>query len=218
MVLRLSQQQTSSSLQTFVSDPNITSQQKLNCLKLLKIILNNLTDPTKVKDKKYRQLRLENDKIKQKLASFPSALAFLTSASVGFVQIIDTVDDKTEPLLRIEESVAVQNLNSIQSSLQEVIHGIDIVTKQQMPAIVATKPTTSKMVEKLSEKQKARILLEQKEKEEKAKDKEERAKNVAMLKQDKHVRQNDPNWKSGVSAACSKSGTGISTFRDRYGE
>jgi len=39
-----------------------------------------------------------------------------------------------------------------------------------------------------------------------------------MIKQDKYVRENDPNWKSGVSAACAKSGTGISTFRDKYGE
>jgi hypothetical protein len=35
---------------------------------------------------------------------------------------------------------------------------------------------------------------------------------VAKLKQDKQ------DWKSGVSAACSKSGTGISTFHDKYGE
>jgi hypothetical protein len=33
-----------------------------------------------------------------------------------------------------------------------------------------------------------------------------RALNVAKLKQNKFVRENDENWKSDVSAACSKSG------------
>lgn len=35
---------------------------------------------------------------------------------------------------------------------------------------------------------------------------------------DKFVRENDENWTSKQSAACVKSGSGISTFRDKYGE
>jgi len=35
---------------------------------------------------------------------------------------------------------------------------------------------------------------------------------------DKYVRENDENWTSKQSAACVKSGDGISTFRDKYGE
>merc|ERR1711862_176010 len=77
---------------------------------------------------------------------------------------------------------------------------------------------SKKAAGELSEKQRARILLEEKQKQEKLIDYEQRKKNVAMIKQDKYVRENDANWKSGVSAACVKSGTGISTFRDKYGE
>eukprot|EP00978_Attheya_sp_CCMP212_P023866 scaffold74006_cov53-Attheya_sp.AAC.1 len=71
---------------------------------------------------------------------------------------------------------------------------------------------------RFTEKQKARDLMEKKRTAEAQDAKRMRALNVAKLKQDKFVRENDENWKSGVSAACAKSGTGISTFRDKYGE
>ena len=35
---------------------------------------------------------------------------------------------------------------------------------------------------------------------------------------DKDVRENGGNWTSKQSAACVKSGTGINTFRDKFGE
>ena len=35
---------------------------------------------------------------------------------------------------------------------------------------------------------------------------------------DKYVRENDENWTSKQSAACVKSGSGINTFRDKFGE
>jgi len=70
----------------------------------------------------------------------------------------------------------------------------------------------------LSEKQKARRLLEQSKAMEQKRAKEERMKQLQLLQQDQHTRMNDPNWKPGLSAACAKSGTSISTFRDKYGE
>jgi hypothetical protein len=49
-------------------------------------------------------------------------------------------------------------------------------------------------------------------------DRLDREKNLQALKQDEHVRRNDANWKSGVSSAMAKTGSSISTFRDKYGE
>ena len=78
--------------------------------------------------------------------------------------------------------------------------------------------TSSSTTGKLSEKQKARLLMEEKERKERAEAKAARKKTSALIKQDKYVRENDENWESKQSAACVKSGTGISTFRDKYGE
>ena len=70
----------------------------------------------------------------------------------------------------------------------------------------------------VSEKEKARILLEKKREREIQEDKEARRKTSTLIKQDKYVRENDENWTSKQSAACVKSGSGITTFRDKYGE
>jgi len=78
--------------------------------------------------------------------------------------------------------------------------------------------TASTTTGRISEKQKARMLLEKKEREEKEKAKRARKQTEAQIKQDKFVRENDENWTSKQSAACVKSGDGISTFRDKYGE
>ena len=41
---------------------------------------------------------------------------------------------------------------------------------------------------------------------------------LSLFMIDKYVRENDENWTSKQSAACVKSGTGINTFRDKFGE
>ncbi|KAL7470783.1 hypothetical protein ACHAXS_011110 [Conticribra weissflogii] len=71
---------------------------------------------------------------------------------------------------------------------------------------------------KISEKQKARLLLEKKRQQEAEEAKKARQRTSDLIRQDKYVRENDENWTSKQSAACVKSGTGINTFRDRYGE
>jgi hypothetical protein len=125
------------------------------------------------------------------------------------------------------------NVAVMKASLQEVTNALDMVqpssnsgTKRTQlgatseeenksdDAVMGQQPST----ERLSEKQKARILLEQKEQLKKEEARRHRAKTSALIKQDKYVRQNDPNWKSGVSAAAAKSGDGIATFRDRHGD
>ena len=70
----------------------------------------------------------------------------------------------------------------------------------------------------VSEKEKARHLLEKKREREVQEAKEARRKTSDQIKQDKYVRENDDNWTSQQSAACVKSGSGINTFRDKFGE
>lgn len=191
-------------------------------LKVMKLIIKNLADPVKVQDAKYRQLKLDNAKVREKLLPVVSALEYLKA--IGFVE---TVQDDI-PILRVEEpDIAV-----MKASLQEVTNALDMVAPNAtVTTKSAKKPRVEQeeekksddspprpVVERLSEKQKARMLLEEKEKKEKEIARRERAKTSAQIKQDKYVRKNDPNWKSGVSAAMAKSGSGIETFRDRHGE
>ena len=185
----------------------------------MKLIIKNLSDPVKAQDIKYRQLKLNNAKVQEKLVPVVSALEYLKA--IGFAEAVQ--DDIA--VLRVENpDIAV-----MKASLQEVTNALEMVA----PNNTITKPSIKKQkrveeeekksddprpVERLSEKQKARHLLEEKEKKEKETARRERAKTSAQIKQDKWVRKNDPTWKPGVSAAMTKSGSGIETFRDRHGE
>lgn len=188
-------------------------------LKLLRVVVKNLADPVKAQDAKYRQLKLGNEKVREKILPFPCAVDYLTS--IGFVE---TTEDG-ERILRIEKADGP----NMTAAVQEVSNAMDLLTPEsnKKPRVAAPTPLSNggtvapKLFvppSKLSEKQKARVLLEEKQRKEKEEAKRQRAKNVAMLKQDKFVRENDANWKSGVSAACAKTGDSISTFRDRHGE
>mmetsp|Transcript_40869 Transcript_40869/g.49765 ORF Transcript_40869/g.49765 Transcript_40869/m.49765 type:complete len:237 (+) Transcript_40869:46-756(+) len=196
-----------------VNNPKLaaTLTQKQVCLKLLKVIVTNLNDPIKSKDPKYRQLRVSNEKIKNKLLPCPPALPYLQS--LGFVAVAKEGTDENE-FLRID---AIDR-----QILSTALLDIDVAIRSLSSPSASTTSTSaapsSSPTEKLSEKQKARQLLEKKRQHEAIEDKRARAKNVALLRRDKYVRENDDNWTSGVSAACAKSGSGISTFRDRHGE
>lgn len=182
-------------------------------LKLLKVVIKNLCDPVKSQEAKYRQLKLENEKVQAKILPFPSAVEFLKS--VGFSE---ATDESSARILRIDSV----NASTMQASMQEVIQAMELVTRQKSaqvhPNTLSLAQRMSAPAAKLSEKQKARVLLEEKAKRERQESRRQRAKNLALLKQDKHVRKHDENWKSGVSAAMAKTGNSISTFRDRHGE
>lgn len=194
----------------------------------MKLVIKNLADPIKAQDAKYRQLKLDNAKVREKLLLIESAVNYLKA--IGFAEA--TQDDIQ--VLRVENpDIAV-----MKASLAEVTNALEMVAPNgaSFTTGAAKKPrrsssmeeeekksddpvtTTSRPPERLSEKQKARRLLEEKERKEKEIARQERRKTSAQIKQDKYVRKHDPNWKSGVSAAASKSGSGIETFRDRHGE
>lgn len=208
-------------LQDLILDSKVTAtvEQKIECLSLLKIVVRNLADPAKSTDPKFRQLRLSNEKVRRKLRLCdPSATAYLYS--VGFVR---TKENDGEDFLRVTGTVDVDDMGRRLLELTNALAMLEPPKKSSSSSSFVEEKKTpeggpSTVTGKLSEKQKARILLEKKRKAEKEEAKSERARNVAMLKADKHTRMHDPNWKSGVSAACMKSGDGISTFRDKFGE
>jgi len=219
MTLRLSSTSAESKFKPFfdrlLEDGRITLGQKTDAVKTLQVVLKNaIADPVKSQDPKYRQLKLENPKLQQRLFSIPVVMEILQA--VGFRE--QMVDGNRCLFLPVPDTTTVSS-----SSGQECLAELH-VTQQRLASIAGTTSSSSNnnvkaaVPEKLSEKQKARKLMEEKEQQEKLKAKENRKRNLALLKEDKHARENDPNWKPKVSAACAKTGTGISTFRDKYGE
>ena len=176
------------------------------------MIVKNLLDPQKSQDAKYRTLKLDNPKLQSKLFSIAFVRDWLVDG-IGFVeednQCLTITVEQCSNLSPAILQVLQQSLSSLGSSGSSVSNSIVNNNNNNKKKAVE---------EKLSEKQKARRLWEERQKLEKLREKEERKKNLAMLRQDKFVRENDANWKSGVSAACAKSGTGLQTFRDRHGE
>ncbi|KAL3790046.1 hypothetical protein HJC23_011402 [Cyclotella cryptica] len=205
-------------LQNLILDDKSTSAQKLSCLKTLRIVLKNLVDPIKASDPKYRQIKLS--KVASRFDPCPSSMEYLQA--IGFA----LAEEDGEDVLRISNV----NSSDMEASLFELNAAIDIVSpnddleekKSELDRTSSTLSASSSVASstggRMSEKQKARMLMEKKRMEEAEEAKKARQKTRDQIRQDKYVRENDENWTSKQSAACVKSGTGISTFRDKYGE
>eukprot|EP00339_Tiarina_fusa_P010318 CAMPEP_0117024544 /NCGR_PEP_ID=MMETSP0472-20121206/18214_1 /TAXON_ID=693140 ORGANISM="Tiarina fusus, Strain LIS" /NCGR_SAMPLE_ID=MMETSP0472 /ASSEMBLY_ACC=CAM_ASM_000603 /LENGTH=244 /DNA_ID=CAMNT_0004730999 /DNA_START=160 /DNA_END=894 /DNA_ORIENTATION=+ len=243
MALRLSSSSSNTTptmyLNRVVDDTALSVDQKSTCLKYLSIILKNLADPVKSQEEKYRTLKLDNAKLQAGLFSIPAMMELLTGV-FGFGNSSGTTGQAAESTTTTTLTVSYEALN--QSLCQQTLIAIGECQRQMAlntPTTTTSSSSSSRLGtisggnkrnhaisssssddpnSNLSEKQKARRLLEERQQAEKVRAKEERKRNVALLKQDKLVRETDPNWKPGVSAACAKSGAGISTFRDRHGE
>lgn len=190
-------------LNRLVEDGQISLGRKTDCLKTLEKVIGNLADNEKSRDPKYRRLRLKNEKLHERIFSIPYMVDLLEVA-LGF----EKQQESGEVFL-----VLMGDTANCQICHQEIL------AVQERLSASATNNHNSRApyVEKLSEKQKARRLLEEKKHLEKLKAEENRKRNLALLRQDKRARQ-DPNWKAKASAAATKTGTGISTFRDKFGE
>ena len=213
MTLRLSFQSTSSLLSNFTTDPNISSSQKSTSLKTLVTIFQNILDPSK-NDEKFNRIKCNNNILKQRIYNYSPLVSLLTL--VGFEkQIIEK-----EEMYIFKGSIEILS-NAVQELQQ---HSKLFYTYSKTESTVSTSSNSSSSSSisttsstKMSEKQKARLLLEEKERQQKIVEKENRKRNLQMLKEDKKARS-DPNWKPKVSAACAKTGKGLKTFRDKYGE
>lgn len=205
-----------------------TSAQKVACLKTLRIVVKNLADPQKNADPKYRQLKLSNEKVKAKITPCPSALDYMKA--LGFV----VIEENGEEYLRIESSKTI-SIPVMDASLAELNNAIEMLVPKEAPSFSEEKKTPegivvrqqssslsmasgTSMTGRVSEKQKARLLMEKKRQREAQEAKEARQKTSNLIKQDKYVRENDENWTSKQSAACVKSGSAITTFSETFGE
>jgi hypothetical protein len=225
-------------LQNLLLDLISTKEEKVSCLKTLRTVMKNLADPTKNKDPKYRQLKLSNAKVKATLSPCPSALEYMKA--IGFIVVVQQDDAGllVEEYLRLDKQIMA--ITDAETSLAELDHAITMIVPDgginnnrpeimvsraiSAPVIISSSSSVSNVNSSstipghVSEKEKARHLLEKKREREVQEAKEARRKTSDQIKQDKYVRENDDNWTSQQSAACVKSGSGINTFRDKFGE
>jgi len=226
MALRLSSPQasygsspTNTYVQRLVNDVTISTTQKTDCLKTLSVVVKNLLDPAKSQDAKYRTLKLDNAKLQQKLYSIGYVKDLLKV--IGFVQ---QTGPEGGPVLTLPlDALRVDRLQTFSNELAQASQTVAMSNPTTSSSSSSSLQPTNKKPRvlddsNLTSKQKARILLDEKERLDKLRAKEHRQKNIDMLKQDKLARATDPNWKPKVSAACAKTGSGLQSFRDRHGE
>lgn len=197
---------TNTSLLTFEHDVNVSAARKSEVLKFLAVILKNLL---KSDDPKYRQLRLNNAKI-ERMTAHAAVMSYLQQV-LGFQSVLED----GESFLRIVNQVPSET--ALQSALQDVAAAQERV-ESLLPKTISNSSSTASLPEMLTEKQKARKLAEEAEAAEKEAARTARKRTVAQIQADKHVRENDSNWKPSVSAAAAKSGDTMTTFRDKFGE
>ncbi len=211
-------------------------------LKTLGVVLKNLVDPSKGglagdAGLKYRTLKLDNPKLKARLFCVESVCDLLLDDSlVGMVTNESTLVMTEAPSPAICDSIGLKVIPCVLAAQRQIANSQQHQhqhQQQQQPIQGTTtkkarltehngRPTactnTTIPKEKLSEKQKARLLMEKKARLEKEREKAFRRETKAKIAADKLVRQKDENWKPTVSAAADKTGTGLLTFRDRHGE
>ena len=151
-------------------------------LKTLRIILKNLADPTKSNDPKYRSIKVS--KLSAKFNPCPSATEYLKA--IGF----KTIHEDGEEVMRIE-NVDISDMNAV---MVELSNALDMVTPEESAGEekkveyergASSLSTTSSSTGKMSEKQKARMLMEKKERDEREEAKRARKKTQAQIKQGK---------------------------------
>ena len=173
---------------------------------------------------KYRTLKLDNPKLQERLFCSDSVRNLLLTV-VGMLPQDNTLVLQGPPSPQISDIIGLKLLPAISTAQQTMANTMTTTISSTANANKKAKltehngkPSAMPSTEKLSEKQKARLLMEQKAKLEKEREKEFRKQTRAKIAADKLVRQKDENWKPTVSAAAAKTGSGLLTFRDRHGE
>ena len=191
-------------------------------LKTLAVVLKNLVDASKGglagdSGLKYRTLKLDNPKLKARLFCVDCVKDLLLDASlVGMVATESTLVMSDAPSPCVCDVVGLKVLPSVSAAQRQIAVQLESPTKKAR--LNNSSNNNNNATEKLSEKQKARLLMEEKQRVEKERERQFRKETRAKIAADKLVRQTDENWKPTVSAAADKTGTGLLSFRDRHGE
>ena len=190
-------------------------------LKTLAVVLKNLIDPSKGAAPgdagiKYRTLKLDNPKLADRLFCSASVRDLLEDERVGMVEASRTLVLEEAPCPSARETMAREVLPAIARAQSALQPRASVHKKARTDA---DRPAAALPVQQpLSEKQKARLLLEEKKRLEKERDRLHKQTVRAQIAADKRVRLHDENWKPAVSAAADKTGNGLQSFRDRHGE
>ena len=184
-------------LQHLIQDTKATAtkEQKVACLKTLRIVVKNLADPLKSADPKYRQLKLSNEKVKEKIKPCPSALEYMKA--IGFMVHVETEEDGAEvQYLRIDS--AIISIPQMEASLAELNNAIDMLVPKakessfsrqgsSLSTASSSSSSTGTGSTRMLEKQKARLLMEAKRKRELQEAKIARKKTADLIKQGKNI-------------------------------
>lgn len=217
-----------------------------NLMKVESTSLPNNEDDDVVQ--KYRQLRLQNVKIQRYIATHSSVLQYLQQVIgfERIVSSIDDKEETLLRIVSLDRLPSSETLQEQLKLITAVVHRLggngantkamrhsgstssikssssseEVVNKNSSDNSSDTNNNNNNNnpYTKLTEKQKARLLMEEKIQQQKLRDEQERKRTIQQIQNDKFVRQNDPNWKPNVSAAAAKSGTSMQTFRDKFGE
>jgi len=215
-------------MKQITDDTSISLAQKNDCLKTLGVVLKNLIDGSKGglsgAGLKYRTLKLDNPKLRARLFCSSAVRELLLDPNlVGMVASEAALTMAEAPSQAIRDAIGLKVLPAVSTAQREITTKLETgsaskkakLSEHNGPSRTAT---TTVPTEKLSEKQKARRMMEEKRLLEKEREKAFRKEMKAKIAADKLVRQKDENWRPSVSAAADKTGTGLLTFRDRHGE
>ena len=195
-------------LQHLVLDPNSTNDEKIGCLGILRTVVKNLADPSKSADPKYRQLRLSNDRVRARLSPCPAALDYMKA--LGFVVVVVALGggDGAGECLRLDRAMAPSDAEASLAELDGAIgmlvprpggaeqrrRSSSSVEEERGGAAAAAAPDPASSAPppgggattatgRVSEKERARALLEKKRQAEAREAKEARRRTSDLIKQ-----------------------------------
>jgi hypothetical protein len=190
-------------LQNLVLCANASIDEKASCLRTLRVIVKNLCDPTKARDPKYRQLKLSNEKVQSRMMPcHPHSLEYVKS--IGFVATTEGegTGEKMageEDCLRLSSSDDASMIANAMASLAELDHAIDMLVPKNVvdggDVVISAQPALERdvsasssssltsTVARISEKERARMLLEKKRQSEAKDAKDARRRTTELIRQ-----------------------------------
>ena len=192
-------------LQNLVLDANVTHDDRVACLKMLRIIVKNLCDTNKVDDPKYRQLKLSNEKVRSRMVpcyphslEYFKSLGFVSTSGGGGVDGSHTEEGKEEEVgeecLRLPyDAFVVSNAMASLAELDDAINSL-VPEGGSSGSVVSVPPaarerdelkksSSSTSTVRISEKERARMLLEKKRQSDAKDAKDARRRTTELIKQ-----------------------------------
>lgn len=136
-------------LTTFEHDVNVSASDKASCLKLLGIVVKNLSDPEKVQEEKFRLLRLNNPKI-QVLVRHSIIVSYLEQV-IGFKRQVIKEDNSDVTVLRMDHIPAQTSMFAEWGNVTKALERVNLTLPpppqqpSSNPKVLSIKHSTSSM-------------------------------------------------------------------------